>query len=399
MESLKENYDRVILGVCAVIAIALGSLLTLKALALPDQYTQSFQTEGKDPNDTGVEIVRAASAHLEDAGAWESPSLEGVPMKKLPLFKSVPIWVRGTPVDPSDPQNSDFRWKEYDLLDPSVEPMHEGLGNRYIYDHQLNAGRSDVADMDPDGDGFSNGEEFADGKTDPNDPNDFPPLTNKLSLAKVEATNYVLEYRIADPREHSIRETLTDFAGEDVDRKTEWYPMGATFGSFEGYENRFTLQAHQEVGGNDVLTLLDTATNQPFQIARREPYPFPTYYAVFHYAHPAHEGILEGVFKVGDRFSLPNEPGVEYEVTELTGDVATGAKILRHAPGGTPTPIDVRGDASLAPDPAAAAPAAPEDTGLTPETVPVEGVPPVVDPAAPEGNPAPDTIPAEGETP
>ena len=339
MDALKENYDRVLLVVCAVIALALGVMLTLKAQSLPDQFARSEATQRADFGESQVDVATSATTHLDSKPAWVSSTMPGVPQKPLPLMKSPPIWVKNG--------------EEIDLLDPSSPQICSGIDNAYVTAHDLDAGRSDLKELDEDGDGFNTLEEFTNGKTDPNDDKSHPPFTLKLSLADVKVDNYTHEFRTEGGATggHGIRETLELFQGGPArPRRTHFLAIGDTFGFHPGHENRYKLvdfvkkEIPDPAGGipknESELTIEDTQTDEQFKLKYREPRVTPTSYAVFNYSLPGFEGDIEGFFKVGDTFQLPNDPDNTYEVVELKGTVADGAKVRKKGAAGE-TPVDI----------------------------------------------------------
>ncbi len=341
MESLRYNYDRVLLLVAALLALVFGSLLAMKALGLSDSFARNQPEESRDIGEPGAAMVEGASKHLEGDFAWSAPAMPGVPQKKLPLFVSIPILV----------QNG----KEIDLLDPSSPSPRPPFTSDYLYKHRLPVGRTDLAELDPDGDGFNNLEEFNHGKTDPNDPSDHPPFTLKLSLEEVKKDEYSLDYRTGNnpDGEFSIRETTTLFESDPPRtpprRRSHFKRIGDPFGTHPGHEDRYTITAFKKVmkpggaGGIDrpahVLTVED-AKGTPIQITYRDPYVLPTYYVVFRNAFPGAPTDKIGPVKVGDSFEIPNDPGTKYQLLELLKGGEEGAKV-RKLGGDGDTPQDL----------------------------------------------------------
>ena len=333
---LKESYDRVLLVVFGLIAIVVGALLTKGALALPDKFARQDKTKAPDFGESGLAQAEAAAEHIKNDFTWASAAMPGVPQKALRLTASVPVWVKDG--------------KEYDLLDPNTPALRPPLENIYIHEHNLPAGRSDLVDLDTDGDGFTNEREFLDGKTDPTDKSDHPEFSNKLRLAEVKKDEYILELRTSGGAtgEHGIRETTNLFQGEPIRRRTHYVKQNdAAFGLHPGHEDRYKVTGFQPLqkAGNipgvmvdaHQLTIEDLRNpGNPFTIVQREPKIFPTYYAALYYGLPGVEKNLDGFYKVGDTFELPNQAGVKYEVLELDGDPTKGVKIRKLASGDSP---------------------------------------------------------------
>jgi len=76
-------------------------------------------------------------------------------------------------------------------LDPEDE-IHKGMKNGWFFENNVEIGWADAPERDPDGDGFSNREEY-NAKSDPNDIASTPPLIDKLELLAAEAFTFELE--------------------------------------------------------------------------------------------------------------------------------------------------------------------------------------------------------------
>lgn len=87
--------------------------------------------------------------------------------------------------------------KDGKLIDPmeSSEPLHPPVPNKWLIDHHLDYADMNILERDPRRKGFTVMEEFEAG-TDPNDPNQSPPLSNKLSYNEsgVRKSSYLLEF-------------------------------------------------------------------------------------------------------------------------------------------------------------------------------------------------------------
>ncbi len=340
MESLKRNYDRVALVVAALLAIVGGGLLAKNALGLSDSFERADPEQREGLGEGGAAAAEMASKHLGESQAWGSPAMPGIPQKKLPLFVSVPILV----------QNG----VEIDLLDPASASPRPPFTSDYLYKHRLPVGRTDLAGLDPDNDGFDNEEEFSNGRTDPNDPESHPPYALKLSLGEVKKDEYILSYRTGDnpDSEFGLREETILFETTPprpkIRRKSPIVVIGTSFGSHPGHKKRYKITAFKNVmkpggaGGIDmaahVVTIADSQ-GEPFQIAYRGRYVRPTYYAIFHNTFPGVASTI-GPVKVGDSFELPNEPGAKYELLELSENLENGAKVRRIGASGE-TPQDL----------------------------------------------------------
>ncbi|MFT3990370.1 MAG: thrombospondin type 3 repeat-containing protein [Luteolibacter sp.] len=96
----------------------------------------------------------------------------------MDLFVGVPLFIGKT--DASKP---------VDLF--KSEPVHAPIPNIWWLENKLDPGFADSPQRDPDGDGFSNLQEF-EAKTDPNDSQSHPALVNKLKFVKDESVKWIL---------------------------------------------------------------------------------------------------------------------------------------------------------------------------------------------------------------
>lgn len=83
--------------------------------------------------------------------------------------------------------------KEGELLDllKLPKPLHPPIPNQWWVDNAIDPSYSDSPSRDPDGDGFSNLEEF-EAKTNPNDAEDYGALISKLEVVSVESDYWLL---------------------------------------------------------------------------------------------------------------------------------------------------------------------------------------------------------------
>jgi hypothetical protein len=78
-------------------------------------------------------------------------------------------------------------------VDESHDSDMDGIPDQVEAEHGLNSNDPDDADLDADGDGFSNIEEYRAG-TDMTNPEDYPPLTSKIRLLDVQRSEFQLRF-------------------------------------------------------------------------------------------------------------------------------------------------------------------------------------------------------------
>jgi len=114
--------------------------------------------------------VAKASAGLAAPRIWDQADVSGRPVD---LFTGVPLFITKTPgAPPVDPWGG--------------EPIHKPIPNQWWLQYKLDPGFGDSPQRDPDGDGFSNLEEF-EAKTDPTKASDFPSIIAKLGFVRDES--------------------------------------------------------------------------------------------------------------------------------------------------------------------------------------------------------------------
>ncbi len=111
----------------------------------------------------------------------------------MPFFFSTELWQ-------VPPQNGGALHDVVDIYDPAVGAIHAGIPNEWFLQHGLlqALSLSNGADMDSDGDGFTNREEF-EAKTNPAEASSLPPLVQaesgkpaKLEVVSIERANAVI---------------------------------------------------------------------------------------------------------------------------------------------------------------------------------------------------------------
>lgn len=190
MNWAKENYDRLLLAIFALVLLVCAGLLFNNVrgyhetfAGLRDQVPQKRSLPvSVDPGKIAAEQKKVA-----DPDTWGSRMLG--PNRRLPLFVSVP-YIAKSEVDPSGQVKTE-------LLDPYTDDpngmIHKPVPNAWLIEHNLDMLAGNVLDQDPDGDGFTNLDEY-NGKTDPNDPKSHPPYWTKLVLTRFQRIPFRLLY-------------------------------------------------------------------------------------------------------------------------------------------------------------------------------------------------------------
>ena len=190
---LKRYYQWIALGLAAVAALGTAAYLIMQSLGLQDSLTA---------------LSVATKATKSPAPA---PSTDAV--KALEQIKNPVAWIPredGASVLVSRP----YILKNGELIDPMKgdAPLFPPVPNKWLIEHQLDYTDMNILERDPKHKGFTVKEEFLAG-TDPNNPNQYPPLYTKLI------------YGEADMRKSAYTMDFIDTEDEDGGTKYELRPL------------------------------------------------------------------------------------------------------------------------------------------------------------------------------
>lgn len=176
MSWLSKNYEKAALGGAVVVALGLGYLGWSKIGAVETDFAKPPGGAGKgSPAVPGADLIPKAKQSLGLDRTWNQ-ALDGE--RSVDLFTGVPLVIKS-----SEPEKA---------IDPIKDaPIHDPIPNIWWLENRIDPGFADSPSRDPDGDGFSNLEEF-NAKTDPNDNKSIPELLAKLKYAKDETLTWAL---------------------------------------------------------------------------------------------------------------------------------------------------------------------------------------------------------------
>jgi hypothetical protein len=174
---LSKNYEKASVGGAAVAALGLAFLGWLKVGGVQEDFSTPTKGEGKnDPAVVEAPRVAKAASSLARKLAW--PQGETSENRAVDLFTGIPLFIRR-----EAPETA------FDLL--KSEPVHPPIPNTWWIEHRLDPGFGDSPTRDPDGEGFTNLEEF-EGKTNPADAKSHPPFIGKLKFHEDESVQWVI---------------------------------------------------------------------------------------------------------------------------------------------------------------------------------------------------------------
>jgi hypothetical protein len=229
MSWFSKNYEKAALGGAAVIALGLCYLGWSKRSGVDEDFANDLKGSGN--NNTAVasaDLIPKAAQSMKLDRVWTQALYNERPVD---LFTGIPLFIKS-----SEPE------KPVDLLAPSATPVHPPIPNTWWIEHRLSPEFADSANRDPDGDGYSNKEEYL-AKTDPNNAKSIPALIAKLMYVKDESLAWVLRPGPGDggkfpfKYEDSKRQDNKVTAGEPVAPGGLFFPKGVM-------KDRFKLLGH-----------------------------------------------------------------------------------------------------------------------------------------------------------
>ncbi len=182
MANLSASYDKAVLVISLVIALALGALVFMAKGKVDDDFPANTGSRSdkapENPNEDIYQKITGKVGSEIDKAFLKGPVTDTE--REMNLFVGTALFL-------------DAEGREIDLGDPSYPKVHEPIENQWWLNHRIEPGWSNSPGLDKDGDGFSNREEF-DGNTDPNDPRSFPAVIAKLQCLELKKREFMLTY-------------------------------------------------------------------------------------------------------------------------------------------------------------------------------------------------------------
>ena len=171
----KSKFEKTLLLLMAVFAMAVSGYLAYLTTGFAETLKQKSVLPRKEMGEVPLAVVKTATERLKQVFNWTSPVINNKP---VPLNKSIMVILKGDSlVDIYVPQ-------------PQLRPP---MTNEFLVKNALpNIMSPNLGDLDPDGDGFTNLEEFNKG-TDPKDPLKHPPFTDHLFLKQRLSDDYIIK--------------------------------------------------------------------------------------------------------------------------------------------------------------------------------------------------------------
>ena len=312
MNWIKANYDRFLLGVAALILLASGGLILNNARAFDEAFNDLRGDVVKSKAIPGVPMERLAdqASKIKQPATWNPTVVEG---RRQPLFVSIP-YIAKPAVDPNTGATNET------LIDPetSTEKIHEPIPNKWFIDHNLRDSllAVDALTQDPDGDGFSNLEEF-NANTDPAGKESHPPYTSKLYLERFIQIPFRLRFEARNGEVVQINPLDVPDAPSQFLRKGQ--PVQGT--KFKIIDVEIKSEKIEGINRDtSVVTLQNTETGDKIRLPKEQDVNSPTSYAVLIYVWG--EGRRYQLKKDAE-FSLKPEENIKYRLGEVSQTDAT----------------------------------------------------------------------------
>ena len=303
MDWIKTNYDRAVLGLLATALLACSSLVSWLAFSFPASFSDRKNT--KAPTNT---IAPPDVKAIADASALAFAPRTLTSHDGSLLVSQVYVLANGKLINPSE----------------SEEPLHPPIKNAWIQKYSLDFADPTIKDQDPDGDGFTNLDEFL-GGTDPNDPNSHPPFSTKLRLSKFESRPFVLKFN-GDSGDNTY--TINS---KSLKTRTQFVKIGDMIQGAPykvlAFEKKSTTRNDMEVDISELI-IQNTETGQKIALVYNKDTNDPTSYGEFIL-------LLDGSkyrVKKDDEFALKPEPNRKFKLIDISAqeaqiqDLSTGEK-------------------------------------------------------------------------
>lgn len=228
MSWFSTNYEKAALGGAVLVALGFAYLGWSKFSAIDEDFGAGLKGAGSNNTAVaGAERIPMAMQSMKLDRTWKQ-ALDGD--RPVDLFTGIALFVKSS--DPEEP---------VDLVEDA--DIHPPIPNVWWIENRIDPGFADSPARDPDGDGFSNREEY-DGKTDPNSFKDFPPLIAKLMYVKDESLAWVIRPSYGSQGKFPF--TYEDAKGrKNRVRPSEMVGPGELFFAEEPMKGRFKLLGHE----------------------------------------------------------------------------------------------------------------------------------------------------------
>lgn len=306
---LEQNYEKVVISVVALICLIFGVKTILSATSFPEKFILTSPPPKEElPEDESFKM-QLSSAILNGSSSWKDQEINIAPEanKEVTLLRSV--WI------------IEHNGKLFDLTNPKEDILRPPIDNAWLIEHKVDFLSRSVLEDDPDGDGYSNYEEWASKpQTIPVDAESHPPYTDKLMFVQRQQQSFMITFSASNPPDFQIN-TLNRTGKRD----SGFYKVGDSF-----EKGRFTILSFEEkeainnVGIRDdvsELTIKDNMTERTFKLVRKVKTNWPTYFAEFNFTLVPEQSQF--YVREGQTFTLNLAPTKPYKLLSVSENEAT----------------------------------------------------------------------------
>ncbi len=290
MDWPRKNLDKTILIIAAVVLLACCGAIITSVLSFRDHFAGR---DGPKPTDRAIKPLplSALTAALEK-------------------LKSPPNWLGH---DGSLLVSRPYVLVDGSLIDPleGNKNLHEPIKNSWLIKYDLPYWETNVKEQDPDGDHFSNLEEYLAG-TDPRDRNSIPPFYTKLRLLRFISKPFRLIFTGTPDDGQTFTINTRDRGGRtrfvEKDQMIEGTPYKVI-----SYEKKTDKKNEIEIDAS-ILTIENTQTGQKIVLVANKEANDPTSYGEFLYLYDNSKFTV----KKDDEFALTPETDRKYKLIDIS---------------------------------------------------------------------------------
>lgn len=294
MDWIRAHYERVSLLTAAAILLLCAIFIWRSAAQFGDSFAArqvSPRPKPAAPPTGASELERASKKVAEQPPQWTFSGRSGlfVPEKHFLDAKGMPATLQNTQVHPPVP-------------------------NEWFEQFNLPIADADVLDQDPDGDGFTNLDEWQ-GKTNPTNKDSHPDYYTKLKLKTFTEEPFRLMLSSWDGDTFGINAI-------DLKEPTQFLKVGDTIKGTRFKIMKFTEkhQANPTTGGDvDVSELLleHEETHAELVLVREKVAVSPESVATFVYSWPAGAPLQQFQVRKDQEFSLKPQEQIKYKLMDV----------------------------------------------------------------------------------
>lgn len=298
MDWFKKHYDLAILALATLLLAANATwIATRPGLEIEGLPTPEPRNEFDEPN---LQAIQDASASASAPVRWQ-PDMKSKTQGSLFVSRK-------------------YLLKDGKLLDPieGGEKLHPPIPNSWFEENDLDLSNNNILKLDPDGDGFSNLEEF-NAKTNPKDKTSTPPSFTKMQLVAFKPEPFRIIFKGdggTDGQEFQINFKDLKGTGRTQYKKLNEQIADAPY-KIVGYTAKPGPYGVNVKGDLSELKIENTNTRETLVLKYNEEINDPTSYGEF-------RNLLTNevkTYKKGEEFDIPPDPA-KFKLIDIQADSA-----------------------------------------------------------------------------